>query len=327
MINFDNINLVDLHLHLDGSLSVDSVKELMQLQGIKNSYSDAELLNKLRVSDGCKDLNEYLEKFDFPLTLLQTKEAIGRAVYNLLEELKQQGLIYSEIRFAPQLHTNNGLSQEQVVAAVIDGMKRSELSSNLILCCMRGADNHAENIETINVAGDFLNRGVAAVDLAGAEGLFKTRNFRDIFELASLKNIPFTIHAGEADDFTSVEDAVSFGAKRIGHGVHSVENKELLAKLAERGIALELCPTSNLNTNIYKDISEYPIRELMDAGVIVTVNTDNMMVSNTNIKRELEILADEFGFNEADIRKFERNAVECSFADEKLKKKLLAEAG
>ena len=111
MINFDNIGLVDLHLHLDGSLSVDSVKELMQIQGIKNCYSDSELLEKLQVSDGCRDLNEYLEKFDFPITLLQTKEALETASYNLLEELKAQGLIYAEIRFAPQFHTSKGLSQ------------------------------------------------------------------------------------------------------------------------------------------------------------------------------------------------------------------------
>lgn len=323
MEKFDNIGLVDLHLHLDGSLSLDSVKALMRIQGITNCYSDDELLSKLQVSDGCRDLNEYLEKFDFPLTLLQTEEALEMAVYDLLEELKMQGLIYAEIRFAPQFHTDRGLSQEQVVAAVIKGMAKSELDANLILCCMRGADNHAENVETVRVAEKFLKKGVAAIDLAGAEGIFPTKNFRDIFELASEKNIPFTIHAGEADDFTSVEAAISFGAVRIGHGVRSVENKKVLEELVDRGIALELCPTSNLNTNIYGDISEYPVRELMDAGVIVTINTDNMMVSATDIKRELNLIACAFGFNKDDIVRFERNAVECSFASPELKNKLM----
>ena len=289
MINFDNIGLVDLHLHLDGSLSVDSVKELMQIQGIKNCYSDSELLEKLQVSDGCRDLNEYLEKFDFPITLLQTKEALETASYNLLEELKTQGVIYAEIRFAPQFHTSKGLSQEQVVKAVIDGMRKSELNANLILCCMRGENNHDENIETVSVAKKFLKKGVAAIDLAGAEGLFPTSDYKDVFELASELGIPFTIHAGEAAGFTSVETAVEYGAVRIGHGVRSVESEDLLKKLSDKGIALELCPTSNLNTNIYRDISEYPIRKLMDAGITVTVNTDNMTVSNTNIKKELKI--------------------------------------
>lgn len=324
MINFDNIGLVDLHLHLDGSLSVDSVKELMQIQGIKNCYSDSELLEKLQVSDGCRDLNEYLEKFDFPITLLQTKEALETASYNLLEELEAHGLIYAEIRFAPQFHTSKGLSQEQVVKAVIDGMRKSELNANLILCCMRGENNHDENIETVSVAKKFLKKGVAAIDLAGAEGLFPTSDYKDVFELASELGIPFTIHAGEAAGFTSVETAVEYGAVRIGHGVRSVESEDLLKKLSDKGIALELCPTSNLNTNIYRDISEYPIRKLMDAGITVTVNTDNMTVSNTNIKKELKILADAFNFDEKDIRKFEADAIRCSFAKNELKNKLIS---
>ena len=322
-INFDNIGLVDLHLHLDGSLSLNSVKALMQLQKIKNYYNDDELLSKLQISEGCRNLNEYLEKFDFPLTLLQTTEALELAVYNLLEELKMQGIIYAEIRFAPQLHTNKGLSQEQIVTAIIDGMKKSELDANLILCCMRGLDNHAENIETVRVAEKFLKKGVVAIDLAGAEGIFQTRNFRDIFEMASEKDIPFTIHAGEADDFTSVEDAVSFGAARIGHGVRSVENERVMQRLKDKKIALELCPTSNLNTNIYDDISQYPIKKFIDAGIIVTINTDNMTVSNTNLKKELNILVEAFGFDENDIIDFERNAIKYSFADKELKKKLI----
>lgn len=323
-INFNNIGLVDLHLHLDGSLSLNSVKSLIRLNGMKNCYNDDELLNKLQVSDGCKDLNEYLEKFDFPLTLLQTEESLKLAVHNLLDELKMQGLIYAEVRFAPQFHTSNGMSQEQAVAAAIEGMKKAELDSNLILCCMRGTDNHEENIETVHVAKKFLNNGVVAIDLAGAEGLFPTKDFRDIFEMASEEGIPFTIHAGEADDFKSVEDAISFGASRIGHGVRSVENEKMLSELAKKQIALELCPTSNLNTNIYKDISEYPVKKFIDAGVIVTINTDNMMVSNTDIKKELSMLAETFGFDEADIRRFERNAIECSFADDELKIKLIS---
>lgn len=296
----------------------------MQLNGIENCYSDNELLDKLQVSKGCRNLNEYLEKFEFPLTLLQTKEALEMAMYNLLEELKMQGLIYAEIRFAPQFHTNKGLSQEEVVAAVINGMKRTDFDANLILCCMRGEDNHSENEETVCVAEKFLQRGVVAIDLAGAEGIFPTKEFEDIFKLASDKCIPFTIHAGEADGFSSVKTAIDFGAVRIGHGVRSVENEKLLAELADKSIALELCPTSNLNTNIYKDISEYPIKKFMEAGVTVTVNTDNMTVSNTSIKRELNLLADTFGFDEEDIKGFERNAVEYSFADKALKNKLKA---
>lgn len=322
-VNLDNIGLVDLHLHLDGSLSVESVKELMRMQGIKNEQTDEELLKRLQVSVDCKNLNEYLEKFEYPLSLLQTEEALSFAVYKLMEELKSQGIIYAEIRFAPQLHTKKGMSQKMAVEAAIRGLNRSSFDAGLILCCMRGNDNHAENMETVEAAEKYLGKGVVAIDLAGAEGLFPTKDFRDIFEFAGGKHIPFTIHAGEADDYTSVEYALEFGAKRIGHGVRSVENPDTLKKLADSGVTLELCPTSNLNTNIYENIKEYPVRELMAAGVKVTVNTDNMTVSGTDIKSELTMLADTFGFDEEDVRTFEKNAVRASFASELLKGKLL----
>ena len=178
-------------------------------------------------------------------------------------------------------------------------------------------------METVETAEKYLGKGVVAIDLAGAEGLFPTKDFRDIFELAREKHIPFTIHAGEADNPTSVEYALKFGAKRIGHGVGSVENADSLKKLSYGGITLELCPTSNLNTNIYENINEYPIKKLMDAGVKVTINTDNMMVSGTDIKKELTMLADTFGFDEDDIIDFERNAIMAAFTSASHKEKLL----
>jgi len=209
------------------------------------------------------------------------------------------------------------------VEAAVRGLNRSSLDAGLILCCMRGNDNHAENMETVETAEKYLGKGVVAIDLAGAEGLFPTKDFRDIFELAREKHIPFTIHAGEADNPTSVEYALEFGAKRIGHGVRSVENADTLKKLSYGGITLELCPTSNLNTNIYENINEYPIKKLMDAGVKVTINTDNMMVSGTDIKKELTMLADTFGFDEDDIIDFERNAIMAAFTSASHKEKLL----
>ena len=137
-----NYALIDLHLHLDGSLSLESVKELANLQNIAIPSDDTELTRRLQVSDDCRDLNEYLEKFSFPLTLLQTKEGIETAVYNLEQELKNQGLLYAEIRFAPQLHMQKGLTQTEVVEAAIKGLHRSDFHANLILCCMRGDQNH-----------------------------------------------------------------------------------------------------------------------------------------------------------------------------------------
>lgn len=305
--------LIDLHLHLDGSLSPDAVKRLAKMQNIPLDMTDKELIKKLTVDKDCRDLNEYLTKFDFPLSLLQTADAISESVYLLQEELKSQGLAYAEIRFAPQLHCGRGLSQDAVVRAAADGLSRSDFSAALILCCMRGKDNHAENIETVNTAARYLGKGVCAVDLAGAEGLYPTADFEDIFTLAKEKGIPFTIHAGEADGADSVRAAVRFGARRIGHGVRACEDAELMRELAEKGITLELCPTSNLNTCVYRDIRDYPIKRLMDAGVKVTVNTDNMTVSGTTIEREMRLLKDAFGFDDETVRRLVQNAKEALF--------------
>ena len=311
--------LIDLHLHLDGSLSVDSVRKMAALQGIQISENDEELREMLQVSEGCRDLNEYLEKFAFPCSLMQTAEGLAMAVRNLEAELAAQGLLYAEIRFAPQLHTLQGMSQREVVEAAVRGMGKSALCSGLILCCMRGNDNREANLETVRVAKEFLGKGVVSIDLAGAEALFPTQDFADLFALAQELGIPYTIHAGEADGPASVYKALEFGAKRIGHGVRSLEDRALVKRLAEEQITLELCPTSNLNTSIFESYTAYPLRKLMEAGVKVTINTDNMTVSNTTVAAELQHLTDALALTEEELQQLACNAADASFADEKTK--------
>ena len=312
---YENYGLIDLHLHLDGSLSLSSVRELAAMQGIEIEKDDAALLQKLQVGPDCKDLNEYLEKFDFPCSLLQTEAAITKSVANLCAELAAQGMIYAEIRFAPQLHLLKGLDQGRVVAAAAAGLDQEKFKANLILCCMRGSDNHEANLETVRVAKEWLGRGVCAVDLAGAEALFPTENFEDLFALAAELGVPYTIHAGEACGPESVWTALKFGARRLGHGIRSVEDGALVARLAAEGITLELCPTSNLNTSIFNSMEDYPLRRLMDAGVKVTVNTDNMMVSGVTLALELEKL----GLTREERRLLAENAADASFASPAVK--------
>ena len=315
--------LIDLHLHLDGSLSVKTVKELAALQNIEIPEDEAELLKLLRINDDCKDLTEYLEKFAFPGKLLQTKETIAISVYNLQEELKEQGLIHAEIRFAPQLHTLQGLSQREVIEAAIDGLNRSDFSAELILCCMRGHDNHEANLETVKLAKDYIGKGACCIDIAGAEALFPTENFEDLFALARELEIPFTIHAGEADGPKSVYKALEYGTKRLGHGVRSLEDPALIEKIVAEGITLELCPTSNLHTCMFPTMEEYPLRKLMEAGVKVTINTDNMTVSNINLAKEFGKLIAAFNLTDEEIKGFAKNSVNACFASEETKKVLL----
>ena len=313
--------MIDLHLHFDGSLLPRTVLELAREQGIRLPAEEPDELKLfLTAPEDCKSLNEYLEKFDLPLLVLQTKEAVRKGMYTLVSSLKEQGMLYAEIRFAPQLHTRKGLSQEQVVKAAVLGMQEAMAGSffkaKLILCCMRGADNREENLQTVRTAAAFLGRGVAAVDLAGAEALYPTADYEEVFALARELSVPFTIHAGEADGAESVEAAIRMGASRVGHGVRAGEDARLLEELRERRIPLEMCPSSNVQTKAVPSLLEHPILEFLRKGLIVTVNTDNMTVSDTTVEREFGLLREKLGMTREEHRQLLLNAADAAFLTE-----------
>lgn len=313
--------MIDLHLHLDGSLTPETIIRLAEMSGaVLPTYDRDGLLKYLSIGTECGDLNEYLKCFDIPLSVLQSAETLEFAAYSLCRELKESKMLYSEIRFAPQLHTEKGLTQENAVRAVVRGVEKSGFFANVILCCMRGDKNKDENIETVKTAEKFLGNGVAAVDLAGAEGLFKTERFGDLFELAKSLCIPFTIHAGEADGADSVRRAAEFGARRIGHGIRAAEDDRVTELLKEKDIYLELCPTSNIQTKAVSRIEKYPILKFIDSGIGVTVNTDNMVVSGTNIRKEFDLLKKYFDIDEVMLLK---NAVNAAFITDEEKRELL----
>ena len=310
--------MIDLHLHFDGSLLPRTVLELAQEQGILLPAKEPDELKLfLTAPESCKSLNEYLEKFDLPLKVLQTREAVRKAMYILVSSLKEQGMLYAEIRFAPQLHTKKGLTQGRVVQAALLGMQEALAGSffrcKLILCCMRGADNREENLLTVRTAAAFLGRGVAALDLAGAEALYPTEEFAEVFSLARELGVPFTIHAGEADGPESIEAALSFGASRIGHGVRAAEKPELLERLREQRIPLEICPSSNVQTKAIPSLSQHPVLEFLRQGLCVTVNTDNMTVSDTTIEKEFGLLSRELGMTAEERKKLLLNAADAAF--------------
>ncbi len=315
--------MIDLHLHLDGSLTPENIIKLAKTQGIALPYhTPLELLPHLVCPDDCKSLQEYLACFDLPLSVLQTGEAVEEAVYMLCERLKSEGVLYAEIRFAPSLHTKNGCSQEAIVASALHGLFRSDFNANLILCLMRGADIN-KNIETISVAKEYIGKGVVALDLAGAEAIYKTKNYFDLFELAQKLGIPYIIHAGEADGAESVKDALTMGARRIGHGVHAAEDKELLSLLIKEQIPIEMCVTSNYQTKAVNKIQNHPIKQFLDLGVCVTVNTDNMTVSDTTIKKEFELIKKYFGITEKEKALLLTNAVNAAFLSDNEKNNLI----
>ncbi len=326
-------NFIDLHLHLDGSLPYATVKKLMDSHNFP-SLTDSQLKEKLSVSEKCANLQEYLTKFDFPLLFLQTKKDLDLATFDLLKELRSQGLVYSEIRFAPQLHTQKNLTQEDAVKACILGLRKFykwqdeqkdnfyHLHANLILCLMRLPNREQENNLTVKLAAKYANEHVAGIDLAGPEGPIPNRKFKPFFDDAKEMHIPFTIHAGEAAGPESMQEALDLDTKRIGHGVRCLESEQLVHELVDRNITLECCATSNLNTKVFKNIDSYPIRKLLSRKIKATLNCDNMTVSNTNLPKEFELLEAKIKLTNIDEHQLLLNSINAAFATDQEKSRL-----
>lgn len=312
-------HLIELHLHLDGSLRAETVWELAAEQGVELGVKTVEeVREKLEVPEECKTLDEYLERFALPTMVLQTEAAMERVAFEMVETLAKEGITYAEVRFAPQLHVQKGLTQAQVVEAAIAGTKRGMeqypgIRVGLILCCMRGDANGDMNMETVEMTKKYLGDVVCAVDLAGAEALYPTKTFASLFEKAKEYELPMTIHAGEADGPDSMKSALSFGTKRIGHGVAAIQDPELMKRLVDEKIVLEVCITSNFQTKVVSAIEDHPFRQLFDAGIRVTLNSDNMTCSRVNIHSELDILRKVFHFTENEIEQIMEYAYEARF--------------
>lgn len=314
--------MIDLHLHLDGSLSAGDVKKFALRE--RALLPDGDLKKLLSVGDDCANLTEYLQKFSLPLKFLQTEENISDAVFSLIERLNKGGLIYAEIRFAPQLHSIRGLTQSEVVLSAIDGlnrgMKKYPMGAQLILCCMRGGEE-SENRETLSLAEKYLGGGVCAADLAGDESSFPTRDFKYIFAEAKSRGVPLTIHAGEAGGAEDIEFAVKNGAARIGHGIRAVYDRDVMNLIKDEGVLLENCITSNLQTRAAKSFGEYPLPEFLKAGIRACLNTDNMTVSGTNLLKEYG-LARKLGIDDSGLLAIALNAAEGAFLRRKEKEEL-----
>ena len=313
MLDLKVLPKVELHLHLDGSIRLKTASEL-------TGKNIEEVKNLMIAKEKCLDLNEYLTKFNLANEIMQSKENLTRIAQELVKDLKDDNVIYAEVRFAPLLHIKKGLTEEEVIEAVLEGLRDNELKVNLILCMMRHF-SFEDNLKTIELASKYLAKGVVAIDLAGAEALYPTANFKRLFQIAKDKNIPFTIHAGEADGKDSILSAISFKTKRIGHGVRCIEDNEVLNFIKENNITLEVCPTSNIQTNIFENYYDHPIKKLYDMDILVTVNVDNMTVSNINLTQEYEKLVQNFNFTLKDLKKMNINAINVAFLSDELKEK------
>lgn len=310
-----NIPKIELHVHLDGSLDIELAKQLSLKD---DDYIESNLIAK----DKCENLNDYLTKFDFPCSLMQSKENLIKVAEALGKNFEEDNVIYAEVRFAPLKHTLEGLSPDLVVESVIEGFSKCKTKVNLILCMMRN-DTFSDNLKVINLAEKYFNNGVVAVDLAGAEALYPTEDFIELFSIARAKDIPYTIHAGEAAGCESINSAIEAHTNRIGHGIRCIEDENTMNLIKKNDILLEICPTSNVQTNVVKDMKSHPIKKIIDSGIKVSINTDNRTVSNTTLTKEYELLINEVGLSELDIIKTNIDAISYSFLSLEDKKYLV----
>ena len=307
---------VELHCHLDGSLSQGFVEKRLGRPVGKEELS---------VSDDCTSLAEYLEKFDLPGQCLRDEEGLEEAGYDVLRSMKQENVIYSEIRFAPLLSETEDMNCNKVIEAVLKGLERGKkefgIDFGLIVCAMR---HHSEemNWRMIRTAREYLGSGVCAADLAGAEALYPMSEFMDIFTETKKMGMPFTLHAGECGNPQNVIDSINVGAGRIGHGIAMRGNQEIRKMVKKAGIGIEMCPISNLQTKSVNSMAEYPMREFLDAGLKVSVNTDNRTVSNTSLTKELEFIQKNYGIRDEEILQMMKNAIDTAFADDSIKDKI-----
>lgn len=312
------IKKVELHLHLDGSLSHSFYKTMTQEIGL--AMTDEEIRSAVTVPENCTSLVEYLRRFELPTKILQTARALTLATLDLIRQLEAQDVFYAEIRFAPQLHTNCGLTQQQAVEAVLKGVelaKQEQLQIQIgILLCMMVTGAEAANRETAELAVAYKNKGIAGLDLAGAEGAVPMIQFKPLFQIAYDAALPFTIHAGECGDYENINQAISFGARRIGHGCAALFSEDCMNLIQREGITLEMCPTSNIQTKAVPSLEEHPIKQFLRRGLLVTVNTDNMTASNTTLTKEYQELKKHLQLTNADLQTVNENALKAAFSQQ-----------
>ncbi|GGG13239.1 adenosine deaminase [Rhodococcoides trifolii] len=329
-----------LHDHLDGGLRPATVVDLAAQCGYDGlPETDADALGRwFRDAADSGSLVRYLETFAHTVAVMQDENGLHRVAQECAEDLADDGVVYAEVRFAPEQHLERGLSLDEVVEHTIEGFRAGESAArvrgkNIRIGCLLTAMRHAaRSREIAELAVRFRDRGVVGFDIAGAEAGFPPSRHLDAFEYMRANNAHFTIHAGEAFGLPSIQEAVAFcGTDRLGHGVRIIDDIDvdaeghptlglLAAYVRDKRIPLELCPSSNVQTGAVASIAEHPFDLLARLRFRVTVNTDNRLMSDTSMTREMHALSQAFGYGWSDLQRFTINALKSSFLpfDERL---------
>lgn len=326
-MKYNDLPKIDLHCHLDGSVRPETIIDIARREGISIPYYDVcNITKELTAPKECKSLDEYLKMFVIPNLVMQSTESLRRITFELLCDCVKENVKYIEVRFAPLLHVNKGLSLSEVIESVLSGIKdaeaRYDIKGNVILCCMRFMSKD-KAFEVVQAGAKYISKGVVAIDLVGAEDEGFCKRFIEPIALARRYGYRVTIHAGETGIGKNVLDAVELlGAERIGHGVFIKDCIEAYNIIKDKKITLEMCITSNIQTKAIDVVGHHPINDFYNDGIKVTINTDNRTVSNTNMTKECEILFNEFNVKLDDYKQIYLNSVNAAFTDLDTKERL-----
>jgi adenosine deaminase len=325
---FEKLPKTDLHVHLDGSMRLETIMELAKEDRIDLGVSTVqELEEKIGPGRAHESLDQYLKGFDITLKVLQTEAGLYRAAYELAEDAAKDGIEYMEVRFSPILHTKGRLSStfilEAVLAALRDAEKDFKIKSGVIVCGIRNI-SPTVSLRLAELAVAFKNRGVVGFDLAGAELNYPARDHLDAFTLILSNNVNVTIHAGEAYGPDSIHQALHYcGAHRLGHGTRLREDGDLLNYVNDHRIPMEICLSSNTQTGAVRNLDQHPFRFYLDLGLRVTINTDNRLITKTTMTDEFWIAYKSFDLKPREILDLVMNGVKSSFLPYEIKRDMI----
>lgn len=316
----------ELHCHLDGSISMNTIRKLAEMAQISVPKDDETLKQLITAPAHTASLVEYLKTFDFVRPLLQTEAALELAAYDVAKQAACENTIYIEIRFAPELSMEKELTANQTVQAVLRGLQKAQeeygIVAKLLVCGMRQSDPTITG-KILSEIATLAPQGLVGFDFAGDEHGFPPAEITDLIQSVQALGYPMTLHAGECGCAHHIADTLALGIERMGHVTAIVGQPDLIENFVAQGATAELCLTSNLQTKAAPSIEDFPYLELKQAGALITINTDNRTVSDTNLTKEYLLFVDYFATTVSDFLTFNQNALHASFAHPTEKEALL----
>lgn len=325
-IDFHSLAKTELHCHLDGSLSLPTIRQLAAMTNIDLPASDEELKHHVTAPAHCENLLDYLEAFDYIRPLLQTKEALTLAAYDVAKQAALENVLYIEVRFAPELSMDQELSVPETIDAVCEGLRQAQdefgITAKALVCGMRQSDQKLTS-SILAEANQVTDQDFVGFDFAGDEHHYPPQAIEALIQQVKSYNRPMTLHAGECHCPANVVQSMAYGIKRNGHVTLLAYEPELLKEFVKNGVTGELCLTSNLQTKAAATVEDFPYLKMKEAQAHLSINTDNRTVSDTNLTKEYTLYHRHFHTTPADFYQHNVDAIQASFASDEEKQELL----